>query len=162
MYKGAKQDYQRLREYAKELGYKVRVVKKLTDFGTFDSEKQLITVERSSYAHMVVVLLHELGHARDFLAMGGKNRKNADRARQKSLKEMSVNDRWAVYVDECHGIAWMGKIAKLLKLNIPYQLVCVEQEYDRLVYRTWAERGDDMSEEEKQHHRDFLRKIWLV
>ncbi len=163
MYKGAKKDYETLCSYTKELGVKLRVLKNMGEnAGTYDHELNLITLEKATYETMVLTLLHELGHVKDFQRLKNAGRKNAEQARMKLETDMSQKDRWAIYIDECHGIAWMSKIATALQLNIPYGRVCVAQELDRLVYRSWADSGGVMTTEEKQHHKDFLNKIWNI
>ncbi len=163
MYPGAKKDFFRLCDYAIELGFDTRIQKKMADSaGTFNADLKLITIEKSTFEDMVLTLLHELGHVKDWIASGCKNRVGAENALVKNPSDLSPKDRWNIYIDECHGIAWMLKISRQLELNIPYQKVCIEQEMDRLIYKNWADTGKEMSKTERNHHRDVLNKIWLV
>jgi hypothetical protein len=163
MYKGAKSDFEKLLAYAKEQGLKVVQKDLKTHEGSFDTGTMVITINASrTYEDKVLIMLHELGHVRDLAEREGRIKVKFEGSLLKPESEMSKQDRWAIYMDECAGISWMLPISKELKLAIPYQKVCVEQEMDRWIYREWAERGDWPQNREKINNRDFLNKIWGI
>jgi cell division protein ZapA (FtsZ GTPase activity inhibitor) len=163
MYKGAKADFEKLLAYAKEHELKVLLKDLKTHEGSFDTETLTIVVASNlTYEYKVLTLLHELGHAKDLAARDQKIKAKFEGSLLKNESELSEKDRWAIYLDECAGITYMLPLAKELRLSIPYQKVCVEQEMDRLVYRLWAERGSWPNEKEIKNNRDFLNKIWGI
>lgn len=163
MYKGAKADFLKLREYARELGISVRLIEAPASLGLFNYEDEIIEINSSmTYEDKVLTLLHEVGHAKDWITSGKKPRPKADRARIKADSEKTFDDRWAIYMDECAGISWMRSLAYALSLDIPYQLVCVQEEADRWMYRAFAERGVFPSKKEKANNLKFLKTIWGI
>ena len=168
--RGVDKDLQKLKNYAKSLGLKVKFVKHKRDnpAAWWCPDTKAITVSHRPYrpkVDVVLILLHELGHQLDYVYH--KPTKLEDEAHsqdwlRKSNKDKPIAKKYrkAIYESECRGIAFMDTIAKELNLSIPMWRVYCDQEWDRWNYKYYYIHGKYATKREMLAKAKELRKYY--
>lgn len=166
MYRSVKKDIERLVQYGKSLGFETKFVKIKEyngDAGYFNwyppNDIEILIDKKSTSTEILLVLLHELGHARDFIALGRPKKDKLPRVLGIEHDGMSRRRREELYALESRAINNMFDIWQELGLKLPLWRLRAEQEFDRWMYMTFLKTGTFPSRELiKAKHQGLVRK----
>lgn len=158
------QDFIKLKYYCKSLGLTVKVLPgdKSTDqaaeFIMEDKAINLYEFSGKSKTFMLLCLLHEVSHYREFLDKSEKdtealiNALNSDRPNKKQ--------RALIHASECAAATYMPIIADELGLKIPKYKVVAEAELDRYISNCYYETGKSSTQSHNIKKRQEFRRLY--
>jgi hypothetical protein len=157
-----REDFKRLKNYAKSLGLTVKVLsgEKSTDqsaqYDPYDKSIDLYEFKGKSLTFMVLCFLHELGHHREFL---DRNKKDTDLLLSAMDSEKpNKAQRMALYISECNAALYMVVIHTELGLKLPKYKVEAESELDKWIAKCFWETGKHNTQETNRKKRKELRE----
>jgi len=131
-------DFDKLLSFSKLIG--VQVVQKLEedfeDEGDFDMANGVITICKGNKKskRIVLALLHELGHAMDWIDRGRPSEGDY-------IDKVSSGDRNAVWTSEYIATGYMRQIHRMLKLNLSKKNLETAITFDRWVADQYYKTG---------------------
>ncbi len=155
-------DLTKLKHYAKSLGLTVKIVpadKSIDCSAVYIAEdKQVILYQFKgrSKTFMVLCLLHELGHHREFLDRSKKDTETLIDAL--NAEKPNKSQRAAIYVSECNAAVYMVIIRDELSLKIPRYKVMAESQLDAFVAESFYINGKHNTQKVNKEKRKQLRK----
>lgn len=142
-------DYKKLVKFANLMGVrvrKVRVAKDCDDAGVFVYQKsrpeiQIHFTEKTKEQEMTLTLLHEIGHAMDWVQLGRPHEDKMPAALWREEKGMKYRQRAIVHGFEARAVNNMEFIHSLLKLRLPEVTLKRERMFDLWVSEYFLRTG---------------------
>lgn len=156
-----KEELARLIHYAKGMGAKVlfrkrpRGYKSVAEWCLDGSEITLYRDSRTSLLDLVLSLIHELGHHKDFINNGRKLDRLVDKALDRSAKKY----RKILLKSEIRGTQYWEQIYKDTNCGFGIQVLFKHRDLDLWMYEHFLDTGTDPSKEMyKNKHKELQEK----
>lgn len=158
-------DLLKLKKHIKSLGLKLYYRKYTKNTGSAEYlSGEFITLfkKKTTKKDIIMCLLHELGHHYDWLTNPVMDPLTtaalfylSNGPMQGKRQDIPKKYRKAIYKTECNGVRHMTAIHKELQLEIPYNLVVLQQSYDLYDYETLYKEGKFPT---KKEYRKFVNE----
>lgn len=154
-------DFEKLLIFANAIGVPVRHEKlEHGDAGYFiyDGPKSRIEMDlkKKRDTEQTLILLHELGHAVDWIELG---RPAANLVPSALVLDRSAADRFTVYQYEARAVKKMKEIHRLLGLKIPEKKLELERRFDLWIATRFLETAKYPTKLQKRSYRKELRRL---
>lgn len=162
-------DINKLKEYAKAHGLRVYLRKGKRGSGsaeyTIGKSITLFINSKTTKQHIILSLLHELGHHLDLVRNGPDDEKTNDAQELLVLGSMDeVRDdipksaRKLIYKQEFRGISYMEHLAKYLNLEIDMKEVSLQQKLDIYAYKFFLDKARFPTIPEINKHKKEIKR----